>query len=451
MTRHDDLGGPAGSDRHRALVWRTWLVVLLVVCTAPALALIAGGTHPSKQPASVTATASTRPLSTTVTAYGAHGDGTGDDTRAIQAAVNACRTGGGTVTFPAGTYLVSRPIKLPAGNTALLTLSGYGATITLSNTTPRFLIWNTKATTGLTFRHFLVQGFTVDAEGHHPASGSWSVVGFDATYGTPSNTNIEDVTVRDVSTVNVPTMDNPQSYKAFNVNVYTSGTAHITKVLVQRCHLAGGTAGVSIWGANATSNVTMRRVSIRNCWHDTGIQFTQGGGSENYHIGQYAHVGSAAVANCTGYNSGDVGVEMNNTSEGVIANCTIDNPSWGAFYYTNYAAPLRGAGSLMWKNDVANVAIQNVAGTGQYGFAVVGAGRPIGTVNLSNCSYNLTAQGPDHRALFVASTASMTALNANGLTITNKTSLPDSSMVLLEPRRGATHVTNVTVNGTRLY
>ena len=405
----------------------------------------------STRPPEPTPTASVLPTKTTVTAYGARGDGISDATHAIQAAVDACGTDGGTITFPAGTYLVSGPIELPAGNVAPLSLTGHGATIRLSNRTPRFLVWNT-AGAGLTFRHFLVQGFTLDAQGHHPSAGSWSVAGFDASDGgTPFNANIEDVTVRDVNTINVPTMDNPQTYRAFNVNIYTTGTAHITDVLVQGCHLAGGTAGVSIWGANPGSHLTMDRVSVRDCWHDTGIHFTKSGYSENYHIGQYAHVGSAEVVNCTGHNSGDVGVEMNNSSEGVVKACTINDALVGSFYYTNYAAPLYGAGSFTWRDDVANVAIHDVGGTGQDGFVVVGAGLPIGTVNLSDCSCKLTAQGPGCHALLVADTASMTALNATGLTIISTASLPDSSMVVLEPQRGAMHVANVTVNGRRLY
>lgn len=436
--------------------------LLLVACAGLSLLLIDRDTHTSTPSASTSVTASTKPSElaptasvlpskTSVTAYGALGDGTSDATHAIQAAIDACGTDGGTITFPAGTYLVSSPIKLPAGNVALLSLAGHGATIRLSNRTPRFLVWNT-AKSGLTFRHFLVQGFTLDAQGHHPSAGSWSVAGFDASDGgAPFNTNIEDVTVRDVNTINVPTMDNPQTYRAFNVDVYASGTAHITDVLVQGCHLAGGTAGVSIWGADPGSHVTMNRVSVRDCWHDTGIHFTKSGYSENYHIGQYAHVGSAEVMNCTGYNSGDVGVEMNNSSEGVVNACTIKDALVGSFYYTNYATPLNGASSFTWRNDVASVTSHDVGGIGQSGFAVVGAGLPIGTVNLSDCSYNLNAQDPGCHALFVANTASLTALNATGLTITSTANPPDSSMVVLEPHEGAMHVANVTVNGRRLY
>lgn len=45
--------------------------------------------------------------------YGAVGDGTTDDTSAIQSAINAANTaGGGTVLFPAGTYLISSALTI---------------------------------------------------------------------------------------------------------------------------------------------------------------------------------------------------------------------------------------------------------------------------------------------------------------------------------------------------
>src|SRR5262245_20897951 len=45
--------------------------------------------------------------------YEARGDGTTDDTRAIQEAIEAAnRAGGGTVYFPAGTYAITRTLTL---------------------------------------------------------------------------------------------------------------------------------------------------------------------------------------------------------------------------------------------------------------------------------------------------------------------------------------------------
>jgi len=49
-----------------------------------------------------------------VKAYGATGNGTTDDTAAIQAAINAANTaGGGTIYFPAATYLVAGALTIP--------------------------------------------------------------------------------------------------------------------------------------------------------------------------------------------------------------------------------------------------------------------------------------------------------------------------------------------------
>lgn len=48
-----------------------------------------------------------------VASYGAQGDGTTDDTNAIQAAIDAANArGGGTIVFPAGTFLVTRALTL---------------------------------------------------------------------------------------------------------------------------------------------------------------------------------------------------------------------------------------------------------------------------------------------------------------------------------------------------
>lgn len=59
-----------------------------------------------------------------VKAYGATGNGTTDDTAAIQNAINAAvATGGaGVVRFPAGTFIVSAPLTLPNG----ITIAGAG-------------------------------------------------------------------------------------------------------------------------------------------------------------------------------------------------------------------------------------------------------------------------------------------------------------------------------------
>jgi hypothetical protein len=59
-----------------------------------------------------------------VMSYGATGDGTTDDTTALQAALNAVPANGGTVLLPAGTYLISQTLTVNKNGTSLV---GIGA------------------------------------------------------------------------------------------------------------------------------------------------------------------------------------------------------------------------------------------------------------------------------------------------------------------------------------
>jgi hypothetical protein len=60
--------------------------------------------------------------------YGATGNGTTDDTAAIQAALNAASTNGSTVLFPAGSYLITSPLSVSVTGTVVAGV-GWGSQI----------------------------------------------------------------------------------------------------------------------------------------------------------------------------------------------------------------------------------------------------------------------------------------------------------------------------------
>lgn len=62
-----------------------------------------------------------------VKAYGAKGDGSADDTSAIQSAINAASSGGGRVYLPPGTYLISSSLTITSNCVSLIG-AGIGAT-----------------------------------------------------------------------------------------------------------------------------------------------------------------------------------------------------------------------------------------------------------------------------------------------------------------------------------
>ena len=109
--------------------------------------------------------------------FGAKGDGTTDDTTAIQNAINSLSVSG-SVLFPAGTYKVTSAITLKTG----VSLSGYGATIypATANMTLFNLSYGSATSANLT-----IAGFVIDPQGLTGVTGI-------------SFTFVKDATVRDI-------------------------------------------------------------------------------------------------------------------------------------------------------------------------------------------------------------------------------------------------------------
>lgn len=91
-------------------------------------------------------------------AYGATGNGTIDDTAALQAAVNAAATARCTLYIPAGTYLVSAPIVIPSGEGLSIVGSGWGTRFKLKATSNSFIFQMTGADTRITMRDLTIDG-----------------------------------------------------------------------------------------------------------------------------------------------------------------------------------------------------------------------------------------------------------------------------------------------------
>tara|TARA_R110000868_G_scaffold358378_1_gene620099 strand:- start:300 stop:1694 length:1395 start_codon:yes stop_codon:yes gene_type:complete len=93
--------------------------------------------------------------------FGAIGDGTTDDTAAIQAAITFLGAGGGVVYFPVGTYRISTTVSTPSSSNGIVLL-GSGLRTT-------FLKWTGGAST-MIFAHngtdnFTMQGFALENTG----------------------------------------------------------------------------------------------------------------------------------------------------------------------------------------------------------------------------------------------------------------------------------------------
>jgi hypothetical protein len=128
------------------------------------------------------------------------------DAQVIQAAIDAKGTNGGDITFAPGTYNLSKSIKLPPGNTAMLILSGNNAKIILRGAMG-FLEFN-DTSNYQKFQNFTIQGFELDASLRLAASGYYFIGAtnsFSSLYvkrGDVENINIKDCYIHGAPSLN---------------------------------------------------------------------------------------------------------------------------------------------------------------------------------------------------------------------------------------------------------
>lgn len=106
------------------------------------------------------------PGSLSVQDYGARGDGTTDDSTAINLALAAIASRGGTLVFPPGTYLCQSQLVLTkTGNYPRACIYGYGAEITTSGA-----ISGLRLERGITWAGISVHGLTINHRGNANAT-----------------------------------------------------------------------------------------------------------------------------------------------------------------------------------------------------------------------------------------------------------------------------------------
>jgi hypothetical protein len=93
-----------------------------------------------------------------VRTFGARGDGITDDTAALQAAVTAAAAVKTAVYVPSGTYLVSAPVVIPAGEGLGIFGSGWASSIKLKAASNCFVFKMTGADTRITMRDLEIDG-----------------------------------------------------------------------------------------------------------------------------------------------------------------------------------------------------------------------------------------------------------------------------------------------------
>jgi hypothetical protein len=140
---HGFLGGLHDDNTNASLV------------LTPGVTLVSG---PTTNPARTVKPSPTDWINAKDPKYGARGDGVTDDTAALQAAVSAAAALKTTLYIPNGTYIVSTPVVLPAGEGYSIVGSGWGTSLKLKAASNCFILKMTGADTRVTIRDLTLDG-----------------------------------------------------------------------------------------------------------------------------------------------------------------------------------------------------------------------------------------------------------------------------------------------------
>jgi hypothetical protein len=342
--------------------------------------------------------------------YGAVGNGTTDDSGAVQSAYNQLvANGGGTLVFPPErTYYMNNAfnpaaLKVTRDNARTrrkTTITGAGATIKLSAATPRFIDFNKVADYDL-FRHLEVRDLTIDADDvqgpHHVVIGCYQNGTFQ------QRLNFESITVRNIKTINVfsdNSADRPP-HERLNVDLTSwhqspgeTTQTHVFDFLVEDCEFSGGNFGVAVVpqnvsdGANIACNVFLDRIIVRRIKHDTLVKPVRPSSSAGVQLGQGGFGGTFLVEDCRSYNSFDVGVELDSPTFARVTDCTVVDAKMNSFLGGNLFQTPVNAESQQIIFDSCHVGSTVTPGSIGYQFGNSATSpAKIGHGIITNCSW----------------------------------------------------------------
>lgn len=356
-------------------------------------------------------------------AFGGKANGTDDDRPSIAAAI-AATGGAGTAYLSEGEWLLDSTAKsgsyelalsLPA-DAAGLTVKGAGRGATILKLTancPRaFDVW--PESVDQSFQNLTLEDFTVDANDIATSLSCHTLLGniIDAVYGAmgtaSGRASFKNITVRRVNVISAHVETGAQGRQIVSLLSHHLGAGEtastLDNILFEDCDLGGGNSGIVVAAnGHVDANCTYDRVRYVRCKHDPGSAPTATHADSNFQIGSYAKGNYAAIIDCEGANSADVGVEVDNATTFICDGTEITDSFNAEFLVRNFSAPLNLAAQRAifrkTRARVVNLTPTYTGGASAVGYLLSQSGDPaFGEVIFDDASFysaskELTAGG----------------------------------------------------------
>lgn len=278
-----------------------------------------------------------------------------------------------------------------------------GSKITASSGGKRFLDFGRTADYDW-FGNLVVEGIVFDRNNLTDSTNTHVLIGNLVGGAWSRRVNFANIEIRRCKTLNVP-MGSSAGYQNISLAGYhlasSEGTqTSITNILVEDCEFGGGNYGVAMVGsaASVTSgqgvNVWLDRIHIKRCKHDCGVVPTAFAGAANVQLGGYGFGESCVIEDFYGYNSSDVGFEIDAFQSATVERCVITD-SWNAAFGSYCFRSPRDINSQIYRYRDCRVRSSAVVPTSGHPFIGWECGSPnvpatqyAGTVLLDGCAYD---------------------------------------------------------------
>lgn len=349
-----------------------------------------------------------------VRGFGAKGDGETLDTQPIQNAIHACaENGGGTIFFPAGTFLSGTlylksnvTLELSSGSTLLGSkdLNDYPPTVQAfrsytDNYTDKSLIY------GENLENIAIVGRgVIDGQGAS-FKGPYKVRPYLIRFVTCRNVSVRDITLKD-SPMWVQHYLACDDVNIRGITVRSRCNGNNDGINIDCCHRVR-ISDCDIWSGDdsivlkSTANRACENVTVTNCVLSSLCNALKLGTESN---GGFRNV---AVSNCSIYDTNLAGIALEIVDGGTLEQVVISGMAMrnvgGAIFLRlgDRGRPFKDAMARPAAGALRNVTISNVeaAGVGKTGNSITGLpGHPVENVTLSDIRISVKGRGTKDEA-----------------------------------------------------